>query len=90
MIEKVELKNAGAKWWHTKDGHSTNLSKANLGRFFYAMLTRDVQIGSIWVFNRRYPQSSVYVSVFMTEETKNEIEAQTEYRFRPPQKVNLN
>lgn len=90
MIENVRLKKAGATWWHTKDGYSPSLSKSNLGTFFHAILTKDVQVGSIWVFNHKYPCSGVYVSIFMTEETKNEIEADTKYRFRPPQKVNLN
>ena len=89
MREDPKLKQAGATWWHTADGHSTSLSKANLGNFFYEVLSHPTQVGNIWVFDRRYPRSAVYVSVFMTEETKNEIEANTKYKFRPPQKVNL-
>jgi hypothetical protein len=41
-----------AKWWHSHDHHSPNLSKASLGEFFHAVLRHDVEIGDVWVFNR--------------------------------------
>jgi hypothetical protein len=81
--------NANAKWWHSHDHHSPNMSKASLGEFFHAVLQHDVEIGQVWVFDRRYHRSAVYVTVKMTDETRIAIESATRFRFVPPPKIAL-
>lgn len=88
--ELIGLKNAGATWWHSADHHSPNLSKSSMGTFFNAVLSEGAHVGEIWVFNHNYNKSAVYVSVYMTEEMKNTIEANTKFRFNPPPVINLN
>jgi hypothetical protein len=61
-----------------------------MGTFFNAVLSTGAHIGEVWVFNHKYNNSAVYVSVYMTEEMKNTIEANTKFRFRPPPVINLN
>lgn len=78
------------KWYHTDDHHSPNLSKASLGNFFHHVLINGGKIGDVWVFDRRYNKSSVFVSVEMTEEQKRDIETDTKFRFRDPPKIDLN
>ena len=90
MQPPIGLTAKGATWWHTEDHHSPNLSKASMGTFFNAVLSTGAHIGEVWVFNHNYNNSAVYVSVYMTEEMKNTIEANTKFRFRPPPTINLN
>ena len=78
-----------AKWWHSHDHHSPNLSKASLGLFFNAVLKHDVEIGTVWVFDRRWARSPVYVTVKMTDDVRAKIEAETRFRFVPPPKIVL-
>lgn len=89
-MNKVLLKSQGATWWHTEDFNSPNLSKASLGEFFHEVLKIGAEIGSVWVFDRSFNRSSVYVTVFMTEDMKNELETKFRYRFTPPPKITLN
>lgn len=88
--EPIGLKSKGATWWHTEDYHSPNLSKSSMGTFFNAVLSVGAHVGDIWVFNHNYNKSAVYVSVYMTEDMKNEIESNTKFRFVPPPKITLN
>ena len=88
--EPIHLKQAGARWFHSHDHHSPNLSKTSLGEFFTVVLSAGAYIGEIWPFNHRFYRSGVYVSVFMTEEMKSEIESKTRFRFRDPPKINPN
>lgn len=90
VIESIQLKAAGAKWWHSQDYASPSLSKASLGEFFYTVLREGAQIGSIWSFNPAFDRSAVYVTVFMTDDMKTAIEAKTRFRFVPPPKISLN
>lgn len=90
MIENPLLKQKGAKWWHSEDYNSPNLSKASLGEFFHVVLSTGAQIGEVWPFNYTYSRSAVYVSIFATDEQKTKIEAATRYRFKTPPKVHLN
>lgn len=88
-MEWIRLKQAGAKWWHSDDYHSPSLTQASLGRIIYHILLAGGQIGEVWPFsNRRY--SAVYLTVFMTEEQKKEVEENTAIRFREPPKITLN
>lgn len=89
-MNKVLLKKQGATWWHTEDFNSPNLSKASLGEFFHEVLKIGAEIGSVWVFDRSFNRSSVYVTVFMTEDMKTELETKFRYRFTPPPKITLN
>lgn len=89
MLE-FQLKRMGATWWHSDDYHSPTLTKASLGSFFYEVLKEGAYIGEIWPFSPQYDRSSVYISVLMTEEMKNNIEARTKFKFRVPPKVHLN
>jgi hypothetical protein len=89
-MENVLLKAKGAKWWHSDDYASPNMSKASLGEFFHVALSAGAQIGDVWPFNPSYDRSAVFVTLYMTDEMKAEIEAKTRYRFRPPTKVHLN
>lgn len=77
-------------WWHSEDHHSPNLSKASLGEFFYAVLSVGAEVGQVWAFNYRYPRSSVFMTIKATEDQKNQIEAATKFRFKPPPKIHLN
>lgn len=88
-MEPVHLKQAGAKWWHTDDYHSPNLSKASLGEFFYHVLKAGGYIGEVWPFNHKFDRSGVYISVFITDKMKAEIESKTRFKFRPPPKIEL-
>lgn len=88
--EPIYLKQAGAIWWHSDDYHSPNLSKTSLGTFFHHVLKEGGHIGNIWVFDRTYHRSGVYVSVFMTEAMKEKIESETKFKFRLPPKVKFN
>lgn len=83
-MSKFILERQGATWWHTKDYHSPNLSKASLGEFFFEVLKIGAEIGTVWVFNRHYNRSSVYITIFMTEDMKKELESKFRYRFVPP------
>jgi hypothetical protein len=87
MDEPVHLKSAGATWWHTEDYSSPNLSKSSLGEFFYRTLAVGAHIGFIWPFNHRVDRSGVYISVFMTEDMKKEIESKTKFKFRVLEKI---
>lgn len=78
------LEKQGATWWHTQDYHSPNLSKASLGEFFFEVIKVGAEIGSVWAFNRHYNRSAVYITVFMTEDMKKELESKFRYRFVPP------
>lgn len=89
MIENVKLKQKGAKWWHTEDHASPNLTKTSLGLFFYHVLKVGAQIGSIWPFNPKYDKSSVFITVFMTDEMMIKLENETKFRFKPPPKVHV-
>ncbi len=89
-MEPNWLKQKGAKWWHTDDYNSPNLSKKSMGDFFHTVLSEGASIGDIWVFNTSYKRSVVYVSVFMTEEMKSNIEQKIKVKFREPPKVHLN
>lgn len=86
-MEDVVLKNKGAKWWHSDDYHSPNLSKSSMGLFFNTVLKTGAQIGDIWVFNKNFDRSSVFISVYMTEDMKNEIESKTKFKFKIPPKI---
>ena len=83
-MSKFILERQGATWWHTEDYHSPNLSKASLGEFFFEVLKIAAEIGTVWVFNRHYNRSSVYITIFMTEDMKKELESKFRYRFVPP------
>lgn len=89
MDEPIHLKSAGAIWYHTDDYHSPNLTQASLGRFFYHTLRAGAHIGRVWSFNHKFDRSGVYISVFMIEKMKEEIEEKTKYRFRLPPKIKL-
>lgn len=89
MIESVKLQQAGATWWHCEEPAPT-LTKAALGLFFYEVLKIGAQIGTVWPFDIQYNVSPVYVSVFMTEQMKNNLEKKFKYRFRVPPEVHLN
>jgi hypothetical protein len=78
------LEKQGATWWHTQDYHSPNLSKASLGEFFFEVIKVGAEIGTVWAFNRNFNRSAVYITVFMTEDMKNELESKFRYRFVPP------
>lgn len=88
--EPGALKQAGARWWHTDDYASPNLTKSSLGEFFAATLSAGAYIGEIWPFNHCYSRSAVYVSVFATDEQKAAIEGATRYRLRRPPVLKLN
>lgn len=90
MLVNPLLEAKGAVWWHTDDYASPNLSKSSMGEFFNLVLSKPVQIGSVWVFNPEDKRSPVYISVFMEETTKDEIESQSKYKFRLPPKIRLN
>lgn len=90
MTEPHWLKQKGARWFHSDDYASPNMTKAQLGTFFHHVLKTGAYIGEIWAFNHNYNFSAVYVSVFMTEEMKNQIESETKFRFRVPPKLSLN
>lgn len=83
-MSKFILEKQGATWWHTEDYHSPNLSKASLGEFFFEVLKIGAEIGTVWVFNRQYNRSVVYITIFMTEDMKKELESKFRYRFVPP------
>lgn len=83
-MSKFILERQGATWWHTEDYHSPNLSKASLGEFFFEVLKIGAEIGTVWVFNRHYNRSGVYITIFMTEDMKKELESKFRYRFVPP------
>ena len=90
MIEDERLKAAGARWYHS-DGHaSPGLAKSALGAFLYSTLKAGAQIGNVWPFNPRYDRSPVYFTVFMTPAMKDQIEAETRFKFRDPPKILLN
>ena len=86
----IHLTRKGAEWWHSDDYHSPNLSKASLGSFFFEVLKEGGYVGEIWPFAPQYNRSSVYISVYMTEEMKNNIESRTKFKFRHPPKAHLN
>ncbi len=86
----IRLEKAGATWWHSDDYASPNLTKASLGLFFNEVLSEGAHIGEIWVFQKDHPRSAVYVSVYMTEDMKNNIESRTKFKFRTPPEVQLN
>lgn len=65
------------------------MSKASLGEFFFEVIRAGAQIGTVWPFNPKYDRSPVYVTVYMTEEMKDSIEARTKYRFRDPPTIKL-
>lgn len=90
MIENPALKNKGAKWWHTDDYHSPNLSKKSMGEFFHHVLKVGAQIGEVWCFDKNFDRSIVLVTLFMTDEMKEELETKFKYRFRTPPKIVLN
>ena len=89
-LEPIHLKNAGAKWWHSSDHASPTLTKTSLGSFFYHVLKVGGYIGEIWPFAPQYDRSSVFISVFMTDEMKAKVEAETKFRFNLPPKISLN
>ena len=86
----IRLEKAGASWWHSEDYSSPNMSKASLGSFFFEVLKEGGYIGEIWPFAPQYHRSAVYISVFMTEEMKNNIESRTKFKFVPPPVIQLN
>lgn len=88
--ESQLLKAKGARWWHSDDYASPNLTKKSLGEFFNAVLSSGAQVGNIWTFNPNFSRSGVYVTIFATEEMKQRIEASTRYRFHLPHKIALN
>ena len=90
MGEPPWLKQAGGKWYHTDDYNSPNLSKASLGTFFSEVLKSGAYIGEVWPLNVNFSRSTVLVTVFMTEEMKAQIEANTKFKFRDPPKITLN
>jgi hypothetical protein len=90
MIENIALKNKGAIWYHTKSWYGPSLSKSSLGKFFFEVLSSGAQVGQIWVLNHQYRNSAIMVSVFMTENMKNDIESRTDYRFEIPGQICLN
>lgn len=90
MTEPVHLKAKGGRWYHSDDYASPNITKASLGLFFHEVLKSGAYVGEIWPFNHRYDRTGVYVSVFMTPEMKEGIEAKTRFRFRDPPKISLN
>lgn len=90
MYEDYMIKKKGGKWWHSGDHNSPNLSKSSLGDFFYNVIKVGAQIGTVWCMNKNYDRSSVIVTVFMTDEMKEELEKSFKYRFREPPEVTLN
>ena len=91
MKENVRLKAKGAKWFVTADYTSLQLYKTNLGKFFFHAFKIGVQIGEIWVFNKNFDGSPVYVSVFMTEEMRIELEnlLENKVKFVDPPRIVL-
>lgn len=90
MVEPIRLKIKGAKWYHTDDYASPNLSKASLGEFFFIVLSSGAYIGEIWPFNYQYSRSLVKVSIYCTDEQKIEIETKTRYRLKSPPTIKVN
>lgn len=88
-IEPVHLQQAGATWWHSAEGYSPGLSKGSLGEFFFHVLKAGGHIGSVWPFAPQYPRSAVYVTVFMTEAMKAQVESETNFKFKTPPQVRL-
>jgi len=86
----IKLEKAGGRWYHTNDGEGPNLSKASLGLFFHTLISKGAYIGEIFCLQPQYHQAAIQVTVYMTEEMKNEIEQETKFRFRDPPKINLN
>jgi hypothetical protein len=83
--EEIGLKQKGARWFHSGDHQSPSLSKSSLGIFFHAALSAGAQIGMVSLYRPTWEtKGSVYVTVFMTEEMKAEIEDLTRFRFRDP------
>lgn len=71
-------------------GKMTNLSKASLGEFCFAVLKCGGEISSFFVFNEKYLRSPVFVRVQLSIAQKELIEAETEFRFDPPPVPHLN
>ena len=90
MMENFRLKQAGAVWWYTVDWEGPNMSKASLGSFMYECISEGAQLGDFFCMNNKFPRSAIQVSLFMTEEMKNNIEARTKFRFKRPPKLQLN
>ena len=91
LLIDPKLETAGAQWWTTEDaGGPPNLSHKSLGDFFLYALKLGAQIGQIWPFSAQYPRSTVHVSIFMTEDMKNQFEQETRFRFKKPKKIKLN
>jgi len=83
--EDIGLKQKGARWFHSDDHNSPSLSKSALGIFFRAVISSGAQIGMVSLHKPAWEtKGAVYVTVYMTEDMKNEIETSTRFRFRDP------
>jgi hypothetical protein len=79
------------KWYHTDDHATPTLTKASLGEFMFEVLSVGGKIGEVWPFNPRYPRSSVYFTVQLTEQMKETLETKFKrVKFKNPPKINLN
>lgn len=72
------------RWFHTDDSSGPTMSEASLGRFFKAVLTAGGKIGSVHAIDRNFDRSPVSVTVLMTDEMKDAIEARSKFRFKLP------
>ncbi len=81
----IGLKHKGARWFHSDDHYSPSHTKAALGEFLYTTIKAKAQIGTVWLMKPKWEtKGTVFFTVFMTEDMKNEIEAKTRFRFRDP------
>ena len=81
--ENPKLKDQGAKWWQSADAASPELTKASMGRFVYEALKLGAQIDTMSPFNAEFDKTPVFVTIFMTDAQKVELEKRTELRFGP-------
>ena len=78
----------GRVWMHCEQGLS--LSKASMSRFVMYCLTNNIEIGDIYVFDYRFRNSQVSVSVRLQPEKFEEFERETKGKLRKPPVMSLN
>jgi len=83
-----EFNHPKKQWYHTDN--SPRLNKSSLGSFFEIVLRHGGEIGQVWPFNSKYKHSSIYVTVFMTPEAREQIEKETKFTFKNPPTIKVN
>lgn len=78
----------GRVWMHVEEGLA--LSKASMTRFIMFCVLSNVEIGTIWPFNRAYHGSLVCASVRLKPDQFEAFEKATGGKLRTPPKLNLN